>query len=72
MTERAHFELQGDPLTCGECHRPDGALDREALGYSPSEIDRLVNLEMASLLESNLEFHLPNLGGVVTPVPASP
>lgn len=72
LTESAHFELQGDPLTCGECHGPEGALDREVLGYTPSEIDRLANLEMARLLESNVEFHLPDLGRVVTPLPASP
>jgi hypothetical protein len=72
MTDRAHGELQGDPLSCGECHRPEGALDVGTLDYTPSEIERLAQLEMARFLESDSDFHLPDMGGLITPVPASP
>ena len=43
-----------------------------ALGYTPAEIERLANLEMARFLESEADFHLPDMRGLVTPIAASP
>ncbi|MBN1475542.1 hypothetical protein JXA47_02195 [Candidatus Sumerlaeota bacterium] len=67
ICDPAHDELQGEPIGCSECHRPDGPLDFAALGHGERMAQRLENLEVVQMLESAAEFHFPDIRGTRSP-----
>ena len=45
--------IEATGRTCSDCHRPDGILDFEALGYRPERVRDLENLPELRLFEPN-------------------
>jgi hypothetical protein len=72
MRDPVHDEVLEDPLECRDCHEPGGVMDFQALGYSPLRSGRLERLEVVAMLEETVEFHFPDLRGILTPALASP
>ena len=53
--------ISENALTCGECHKKDGYLDFDRLGYSRLRKDKLANLEILQLIEEYDNFYLPTM-----------
>ena len=48
-------------VACNECHARDGILDLGALGFSRSEIDNLIQLNIKGLVTKYETFYFPHL-----------
>ena len=57
--KRFHGEIDGKGWACNECHRKDGILNFEELGFSERRREELENLEIVGLFEKYEVFHLP-------------
>lgn len=59
--ERIHKPLSKKAVFCDGCHTQDGLLNFSQLLYSPQRASHLESLDMASMVKTYKEFHLPTL-----------
>ena len=59
--ERIHKPLSKKAVFCDECHTQDGLLNFSQLLYSSQRVSHLESLDMASMVKTYKEFHLPSL-----------
>jgi len=53
--------ISEEALSCKECHRKDGYINFNVLGYNPERISRLTQLEIMQLIDEYKEFYLPTM-----------
>lgn len=60
--ESIHTDLTRKPYKCDACHTDKNAiLSYAELGYSTEDTDRLMDIEIASVIDEYNKFHFPNL-----------
>lgn len=59
--KRVHKPLAEKPLFCDNCHDKDGVLQFDQLLYSTDRSQHLQSLDMASMVSTYKEFHLPSV-----------
>ena len=53
--------LSKKAVACLECHRKNGYLDFENLGFSQNRINQLVSSEVSRMVENYETFHMPKM-----------
>jgi cytochrome c553 len=53
--------ISKEAVTCKECHRPEGYLTLNTLGYSQSRMEQLAQLEVIKLIDDYTKFYLPTM-----------
>jgi hypothetical protein len=56
---RMHNALTKEPLKCDDCHKVGGAMDFEALGFSPERVKELEENEIVKGLKEYKTLHFP-------------
>ena len=59
--EKIHKALSKKAASCDECHTQDGLLNFSQLLYSSQRASHLESLDMASMVKTYKEFHLPTI-----------
>jgi len=59
--DRIHKPLSKKAVFCDGCHTQNGLLNFSQLLYSPQRVSHLESLDMASMVKTYKEFHLPTL-----------
>ncbi len=55
-----HNALSDKPLTCDDCHKPNGVIDFKKLGFSPKRVKDLENNPVVKGLKQYKVIHFPN------------
>jgi hypothetical protein len=58
---KLHSGISKKPVYCTECHKKDGYLPFDQLGFSPNRVQHLVSTEVAGMLEKYDTFYLPSV-----------
>jgi hypothetical protein len=58
---RLHERLSKKPVLCMDCHKKDGYLEFDKLGYPRNRVDHLASSEVASMIEKYETFYLPEV-----------
>ncbi len=59
--KKLHASLSEKPVVCADCHRQNGYLDFEKLGFPKTRVDHLVSSEIVGMLDKYKTFHLPEV-----------
>ena len=58
--KKFHGEIDSKGWDCRECHKKEGVLDLNPLGFSKRRINEVENLEIVGMYDRYEVFHLPN------------
>lgn len=56
-----HDPLSKEAVSCADCHKKEGYLDFQALGFPQQRIDHLISTEFVGMIEKDKTFHLPSV-----------
>jgi hypothetical protein len=59
--EKLHEPLSKEAVSCADCHKKDGYLDFQALGFPKQRVDHLISTEFVGMIEKYKTFHLPSV-----------
>lgn len=59
--KKVHEHLSKKPVACLECHKQNGYLDFEKLGYPPHRATQLVSSEVSRMVEHYDTFYMPKM-----------
>ena len=57
---KLHEHISSKPVFCSDCHKKDGYLDFEKLGFPKQRIDHLNSTEIVGMIEKYKKFYLPS------------
>lgn len=58
---KLHEPLSKKPVFCSDCHKQNGYLDYEKLGFPRQRIDNLVSSEIVGMIDKYKTFYLPSV-----------
>ena len=58
---KLHELISPKPVFCMDCHKKDGYLNFENLGFSKNRVNHLVSSEVAGMIENYETFYLPEV-----------
>jgi cytochrome c553 len=57
---KLHNAISKEPASCSECHKKDGYLNFEKIGFPKQRVDHLVSSEFVGMIDKYKTFYLPS------------
>lgn len=59
--KQLHAGISKEPVACSDCHKKDGYLDLQKLGFPRQRIDNLISSEFVGMIDKYKTFYLPSV-----------